>query len=297
MGKMTLITEEDELNIIKDYIENKMPRSIVCAKYKIRQQRFYAFLKKYGHVMRKSNDTRVIHVSQEEIDKIVEIYNKYKSAKLAAKFINKHPNTVKKIFKKLGIAQDRNHILDSDFKSKWILLYGEEIANKMYNEYLQKQSIASKGENNPMYGKPSPNGAGHGWKGWYKDFYFRSLREVSYLIYLDEQNIRWESAENKRFTIKYINYDNSERTYRPDFFLPELKKLVEVKPKKLQKSPLIILKSEAAQEFCSINNLTYEILDFPIDANKIKIALESKLIKFDRDYEKKFLNYLSPKKN
>ncbi len=41
------------------------------------------------------------------------------------------------------------------------------------------------GEGNNMYGRPSPQGSGNGWSGWYKERYFRSLRELMFLIYAE----------------------------------------------------------------------------------------------------------------
>jgi hypothetical protein len=33
-----------------------------------------------------------------------------------------------------------------------------------------------------MYGKPSPQGSGNGWSGWYKGKYFRSIMELSFIV-------------------------------------------------------------------------------------------------------------------
>ena len=43
-------------------------------------------------------------------------------------------------------------------------------------------SASMSGEQNPMFGKQTPTGAGNGWSGWYKDWYFRSLGELSYVV-------------------------------------------------------------------------------------------------------------------
>jgi len=135
-----------------------------------------------------------------------------------------------------------------------IELYGLEKSSLI----KKKLSIKSSGENNPMYGKLSPNGSGNGWSGWYKGWFFRSLRELSYMIYVIERfSLKWKNAE-QIIKIKYINYDGSKRTYRPDFLIED-KYLVEIKPKSLQSSPLIILKSNAARIFCKDNNLIFKI--------------------------------------
>ena len=59
----------------------------------------------------------------------------------------------------------------------WLEKYGKEEADARWNEFKKKQSVLNSGKNNNMYGKPSPNGSGNGWKGWYKDYFFRSLLE------------------------------------------------------------------------------------------------------------------------
>ena len=173
----------------------------------------------------------------------------------------------------------------------WTEKFGKETAAIMFENYKEKHSKRCAGEGNPMYGKPSPKGAGNGWKGWYKEVYFRSLREVSYLIYLDKNNILWTPAEKKEFTIHYLDYKGDKRTYRPDF-LVNGNILVEIKPKRLHNSPTIQLKAAAAIDFCNKHNLKYELVDFPINANDILEKLIYNEIKFDRDYKEKFLNYI-----
>lgn len=202
----------------------------------------------------------------------------------------RHRENIKKYYK-----NHDNPMKGRSVYSVWINKYGKEKADKLMEDYKYKQSLNNKGENNPMYGKPSPKGSGQGWKGWYNGIYFRSLRELSYMMYMDENNIKWKSAETKELSIKYIGVDNQERTYRADFILTELKKLIEIKPIRLQSSQSIKLKTNAAIEFCQNNNLVFEIIDFAIDYNKIKVALDMGIIKFDRNYKEKFLKYI--KKN
>jgi hypothetical protein len=54
------------------------------------------------------------------------------------------------------------------FYDNWVAKYGKEEADKKYEIYRQKISEKNSGSNNPMYGKPSPQGSGNGWSGWYK---------------------------------------------------------------------------------------------------------------------------------
>ena len=88
-------------------------------------------------------------------------------------------------------------------------LYGKEKAE----EIKKKISKRSSGSNNPMFGKPSPQGSGNGWSGWYKGFFFRSLLELSFLVKSNISEI--ENAEYIK--IKYIDENGKERNYLPDY--------------------------------------------------------------------------------
>jgi hypothetical protein len=170
----------------------------------------------------------------------------------------------------------------------WVKKYGKEIADKKMVEYKLKQSINSKGKNNPMYGKPTPQGSGNGWSGWYKNYFFRSIEELSYIInVLEKFSFNWKSAENIK--IKYLNWENVERTYVPDFIV-ENKYLVEIKPKRLQKSPNNLYKKEAAVKYCYENNLKYKLTNSPIILSSkdiLELYLQNKII-FTKRYDEKF---------
>lgn len=176
--------------------------------------------------------------------------------------------------------------------SIWLKKYGKEIADEKLKNWKILQSTKNRGKDNHWYGKCPPQGVGYGWKGWYKGHYFRSLREVSYMIYLDENCIKWQSAEKLDYYIEYTDYNNNIRTYIPDFLVNDCE-LIEIKPIRLHNAPKTIAKKLAAEKFCINKNLTYKLIDFQIDAEKIKQKLESKEIRFHRDYEQKFLNYIS----
>ena len=169
----------------------------------------------------------------------------------------------------------------------WLSKYGKEQADIKMAEFKGKQSINSSGKNNPMYGKKTPNGSGNGWSGWYKNTYFRSLRELFYIInHLEKNDLKWQTAE--KIKIKYINYDGAERTYSPDFIV-ENKFLVEIKPEKLHNSPNVQIKKKAEEEYCLTKKLQYSIVDVKdIDFNKIKELHDLKLIRFLPRYEEKF---------
>lgn len=171
----------------------------------------------------------------------------------------------------------------------WLKKEGEEIANIKLAAFRKKQSENNSGERNSMYGKPTPIGSGNGWSGWYKGWYFRSLLELSYMIKIIERfNFKWESAEQRKYTIKYHDYKGTERTYRADFILNN-KYMVDCKPKKLQLAVNNLLKKKAAVAFCEKNNLVFKYSDIPrlsdMDFKKLK---EENKLKFIPKYEELF---------
>ena len=171
----------------------------------------------------------------------------------------------------------------------WVNKYGVDIANKKRNELSIRQSKNASGKNNPMYGKESPNGSGNGWSGWYKGWFFRSLYELSYVVKeLDGKGVKWKSAECKELTIPYI-FDGSERTYRADFYLYELCKLVECKPLNLQKSQLNVVKFKYANDFCNDIGIEFVVLqpDMLSDIEIMGLYLCGDVI-FTNIYDKKF---------
>jgi len=164
-------------------------------------------------------------------------------------------------------------------------IYGKEKAD-IIREKLSKKST---GENNPMYGKPTPIGSGNGWSGWYNGWYFRSLRELSYMINVIERfNLKWENAEKRKYEIKYLDYKGTPRTYRPDFLI-ENKYLVEIKPKKLWNSSNIKKKKEAAIIFCNEYKLKYKLISpRMLSFEEINILVEQTKLEFLDRYKKKF---------
>lgn len=185
-----------------------------------------------------------------------------------------------------------NGMYGKSFYDVWVEKYGLVIANEKLKAFKETQSLNSKGKKNSMYGKPSPIGSGNGWSGWYKDWYFRSILELSYMINIIERfNITWERAENSKYKVNY-SINGSERTYVADFILSE-KYMIEIKPKKLHNSVLVMTKQTAAIEFCKLHNLTYKITYCSklsdeeicklIDSNQVKL-----IPRYQKKYEKRY---------
>jgi len=165
---------------------------------------------------------------------------------------------------KMGSTGSNNPMYGKSVYDVWLEKYGKDIADKKQLDLRSKRSNNAKGNKNSMYGLPSPRKCGKGISGRYKDFYFRSLRELYYIItYLEPNNLPIISAERKDLEVPYINYDGAERTYRADFLVGNM--LVEVKPRKLKDTPLVKLKEESAIAFCNARNMIYKIEYIEID--------------------------------
>lgn len=175
-------------------------------------------------------------------------------------------------------------------KDIWIRKLGEEEGIKRWIEWKELQKERSpKGENNHMFGRPSPNGSGNGWSGWYKDWFFRSIGELSYMINVIERfNLEWKNGETQEFKVKYTDWEGKEKNYFPDFIISN-KYMVEVKPKKLWGSPKVKLKEEGAKIFCKDNGLVYKLVDArKLSTEEMIYLYETKMIKFTDKYEEKF---------
>ena len=162
--------------------------------------------------------------------------------------------------KKASVGTD-NGMYDKSFYDSWIVKYGKEEADKKLSQYKDKVSKRCSGSGNPMYGQPAPKGSGGGISGWYKGWYFRSLRELTYVIKVIEPSGRaWKTGENKDFIIKYKDEKGSDRTYRVDFIIDDVE-LVEIKPDELRGSDINKIKAQAAEEFCKSKGYSYRIVD------------------------------------
>jgi len=155
--------------------------------------------------------------------------------------------------------------------------------------FKNKLSIINSGDGNPMFGKPSPIGSGNGWSGWYKGWYFRSLLELSYMIFVIERfNLKWDNGEKKKYKIEY-DINAVKRNYFPDFFI-ENKYLVECKPRSLWNSEVNKLKFESATKYCSDRNLVFKIINCrTIKRTELIQLYKSGRIRFIEKYEKRIL--------
>lgn len=198
--------------------------------------------------------------------------------------------TKEKLRKNAKILRGKDHpSYGKSVYSQWLIKYGKEIADKKMNAAKEKWSKSSSGVNNPMYGKPSPQGSGNGWSGWYKGWYFRSIHELSYMInVIEKHNHKWENAEQSKYGVPYMDWEGKQRTYFADFII-DGKIMVECKPSRLHNTPSVKSKQMGAVDFCEKNGLTYKI-ECPnlLSKEDVKTLRENNEIVFLKKYEEKY---------
>jgi len=191
--------------------------------------------------------------------------------------------------------------------------YGKDIGTQKYSEMIEKRSYSctkegliekfgedkaleicksriNRGEDNGMFGRPSPEGSGNGWSGWYKGKHFRSLLELSYMIYLSENNIDYKTAETKEYEVIY-EYNNGKITYRPDFIVDE--KIIEIKPSNLVNTEINKIKFIEAKNIFGKNFKVLTEKDFPQlrDITKFIENGDVKLMdRYQRRYDENYKN-------
>lgn len=148
-----------------------------------------------------------------------------------------------------------------DLIKLWTDKFGFEEAQRREEDRRKKISLALSGERNPMFGKPAPRAAGAGIKGWYGEHFFRSLRELSFMLQLDREGKRWKTGETQEYAVPYVNpYTNVNATYFPDFIVDDYV-MVECKPSNFHGTMLVRVKAKAAQAICEQRNMTYKLID------------------------------------
>ena len=174
----------------------------------------------------------------------------------------------------------------------------EIVGNEKANDIKTKKSISYTGKGNPMYGKPSPNGSGNGWSGWYNGWFFRSILELSYMIkVIDRYNIKWESGEKKEYKIKYIDKNGTPRNYFSDFIIAK-KYIIEIKPNKLKNTISVLEKRNAAIEYSNKLNMKYKITNVPpLTDTELKELIDTNKIQLTERYIKKYKEKYANKNN
>lgn len=131
----------------------------------------------------------------------------------------KHTDETKQIIKDKRKLQ----VFTDETRKKLSLVHSGK-GNGFYGKHHKEESKRY-GKDNHMFGKVPA----HTKKCWYNGICFRSTWEVKTARFFDDNNIKW-TYETDIIEVKYI-IDNKEKisSYRPDFFLIDCKKYIEVK--------------------------------------------------------------------
>lgn len=207
---------------------------------------------------------------------------------------------VKEKMSKVNTGKNNPNYNNKSNGAKGFIKHAKNMKGKTYEEIYgieksimikQKISNSTCGEKSNRFGKPAPKGSGNGWSGHYKDIYFRSLLELHYLIYLIDNNIKFESGEKRKHVITY-EMDGLKRNYFTDYYLIKEDKYIEIKPKNLINSYQNKLKFEAAKN--KLGNKHIVLTEDEIvktDTQTLYDMYVNKEIIFDNRYVEKFENY------
>lgn len=166
-----------------------------------------------------------------------------------------------------------------------------EIGNILGLQAYQVKRIANKFKiKHQTIKKPPKNGGNsRGLMGKYKDMYFRSLLELSYMIELEQLGINFNLCERKDIHIPYTGIDNKIHHYTPDFVVED--SIIEIKPLKWQSTQTNKLKFIAATNFCNRNNLAFRVIEPNIQLDNIINLYRNNAITFSEYYNSKFIKY------
>jgi hypothetical protein len=150
--------------------------------------------------------------------------------------------------------------------------YGRKKYDQLVRLYGSPNQNNNVGKSNPMYGKSPGDGSGIGIKSSIiyggKKLYCRSLLELRLLLYLIDDNIKFELSKHR---ISYKK-NNVSRTYHTDITLIDSNTVVEIKPVRLIGHTDNILKFNAAKKYCDKYGLNFDILtENTYDISKINL--------------------------
>ncbi len=133
-------------------------------------------------------------------------------------------------------------------------------------------------------------------KGWYRGWFFRSLKELNFAITCELNGTKWRGAETDEFSVFYTDLYGKRRKHYPDFFIDD-HIVVEVKPTRHQKGKLVQLKAAAMKEFCEKKGYIYQMISpRKIPKAKLEELIENNMITFTEDCESKIKSYLKKRR-
>ena len=290
-------SKEDIIIIINDY-KNGIPQHVIGKRYGVCRKVIRKLLIKNGIKIRDTQDNRI--VKKEFFPEIVRLYVEecWSAEEIAQKYGVSHGSILPILWKnnvemKISGAGSKLFNLSEEleickiYTSKNITLVelGELFGCTQgpIKRVLVSHGIVIR------YLSSSPLCQNRSWgiSGYYKDYHFRSMNELSFIInYLEKKNIKFKSGESN-LGIKYFHSGmNKIRKYYPDFLTD--KYMFENKPKCFWDRTENIEKSNAAREFCKIHDIEFRFVDYPVIIDPILMRFFNGDIKFSKSGLEKF---------
>lgn len=302
----------NEKEIIRDYL-SELPIKYISKKYKTNDRNVKKILLKNKITIHKGSffNKKKISYSNEvsykkqniiELSVLEDLIKKYQTEYISIEKLAKQAGccveVLKREFEKRGVKITDRKIIratPTEEEAKLILesypkLTIKEIAKKISktNQAVRKFLVLSGVEIRTNLNPKSPR---FGYIGYYKEYLFRSLMELSFI--LDKETGHVIRSAEKKHMIKY-RFDNKIRKYYPDFILDD-KKIFEIKPKSYFSDRKVRRKCKAIKRYCKNIGLQFEMTDWKIDLGRIRNLFLSGAIKIVNKSRESVETYLKIK--
>lgn len=269
---------------ILTYFYGGLSLTEICQRVGVGAYKVKEVLNDHGIIMRGKGELNIIHITPEEASKMKRIYDETLSLRLVGREFGFSPPFVKEAIKRYypDFEVSTEH---PSTEQIWMYEHGIRKGRKMFKELMSKIADERRGKPGP---RPSPGTFGRGVSGWYRDLYFRSLKELSFILKYEKEH-EVESAEAV-IRVKYKDGDRF-RHYYPDFILDKTI-IVEVKCIYQRDDRITKAKMKALKRYCKTHGYTCRFEDAEIDHPAIKnLYREGKVVFSTKNEEYVKLTY------
>lgn len=202
------------------------------------------------------------------------------------KFGEDKANFLKKEFSNARKGTSFIDLMDPERKAIYLANKIPPMLGKRHSEET-RHKMSSTVELQYKNGRSLSPRSGRGIAGTYKGVLFRSAYEFAFMKYLENLGFSLDSdVLYEHLRISYQCHENKDHVYVPDFFIPSIMTVIEVKPKKRLTDNRNIKKFEAAQDFCKKHGLQFKIVTEDdlddIFLKKVTIELDNNVCLFGR---------------
>lgn len=270
----TQISLEQEAEIVRLYEKENWKVADIEKKFELGHKKLKTILKRNGVRLRKTRYlSSIIRTQEQENEILIYVEQGLKIVDIKNRLsFDCSFGAISKFLKKKFPYKTRS------LKEIWASRYSPENVKTLLEE-----------RENFLMSQPTERAVSY--SGRYKGITFRSLKEASYMIFLDENGIDWKSGEQVKLKIPYLDEKGGQHNYWPDFLI-EGNKIVEIKPLRHQATPFVMRKEAAAIEFCKKVGFTYEMKDFKPNKQAILRKIQQGQITFKEKTLERFYKHL-----